>query len=590
MEIRQAKCYLENYPRPQFVRGEWKSLDGKWNFAFDYQNEGEEKGYFSGFEPQHEITVPYSFECEASGIGIEKPCDVVWYSRTLEITKEQLKKSCILNFDGVDYTAKVWLNGRFLGKHSGGYTRFSFDIANCAKEGDNLLVVKAEDGDEADKPRGKQRWMPYNYGCWYVQTTGIWKSVWLEFADRRGRILNAKITPRTDEYSFDIEFETLLNGSGRYEIETKIEFRGKSICSARTELDGEVLKQKMFIESRLIDNQVYFWSPNDPAVYDFTFTLYKDGEIVDKIGSYCGFRDFRAEEGKVLLNGFPFYQKSVLYQGYFAQSGITPPSEEKIIEDILLMKKAGFNGARLHQIVETDLFLYYADILGLTVWCELPSPHTFNGRACENVAREWHDVVKQVYNHSAVVTWVIYNESWGIREVSYNRTQQLFTESLYYFTKAYDHMRPVIANDGWEHTLCDVLTIHNYEQNANLFKDLYKNVEELQRKYQDAPPHLPFAKGYSYGGQPIIFSEYGGCAFSEDTKNGWGYGNAVSDEESFFERFGALMRVIKSLDYCAGYCYTQFTDVQQEKNGLFTIDRRCKVDIARLRAANEEDI
>ena len=183
---------------------------------------------------------------------------------------------------------------------------------------------------------------------------------------------------------------------------------------------------------------------------------------------------------------------------------------------------------------------------------------------------------------------MIYNESWGIREVSYNRAQQLFTESLYYFMKAYDCMRPVIANDGWEHTLCDVLTIHNYEQNAKLFEELYKNVENLQGRYQSMAPHLPFAKGYSYGGQPVIFSEYGGCAFSEDTKNGWGYGKAVSGENAFLDRFGALMRAIKSLDYCAGYCYTQFTDVQQEKNGLFTIDRQCKVNIERLCAINDE--
>ncbi len=586
--MNHAKCYIPNYPRPQFVRREWVSLDGQWDFAYDPKGEGEKKGYSEGFEKQFGITVPFAAECAASGLGKEEACSSVWYARKFTLTKAQTKKRCLVNFDGVDYTAKVWVNGNFVGTHSGGYARFTFDVTDSVREGENLIVVKAEDCFDVTQPRGKQRWMDYNYGCWYVQTTGIWKSVWMEFTDPAGQINSVKITPRVDEYAFDLEFDTALSADGDYELLTEAEFRGKFVSSVRTRLNGEVLKQKIFIESRFVDNQVYFWSPSDPAVYDFKFTLFKDGAPVDMVGSYCGFRDFRAEGNKVLLNGFPFYEKLVLYQGYWAESGITPPNEEAIVKDIQLMKDAGFNGARLHQVVETDQFLYYADIMGFLVWCELPSPHTFNSRACENVLREWTEIVKQTYNHTTIVTWVIYNESWGIREVSYNRQQQTFSEAMYYLTKAYDGMRPVIANDGWEHTLCDVLTIHNYEQDAKIFSEVYRDVNRLQQRIQKAPPHLPFASGYGYGGQPVIFSEYGGCAFSEDTKAGWGYGESVQGAEAFYVRFGALIRAIKEFDYCSGYCYTQFTDVQQEKNGLFTIDRNCKVDIARLRALNEE--
>lgn len=586
--MNHAKCYIPNYPRPQFVRDCWLDLNGKWDFAFDQENAGVKKKYSKGFEKQHKITVPFAAECAASGIGNEEACNYVWYARKATLTKEQIQKRCILNFDGVDYTAKVWVNGAFAGTHSGGYARFSFDVTDCVREGENLIVVKAEDSFDVTQPRGKQRWMNYNYGCWYVQNTGIWKSVWMEFLSSDGHINDVKITPRVDEYSFDLEFDTTLSASDGYELLTEIEFRGKPVCGTRSFLSGEVLKQKLFIESRNIDNQVYFWSPADPAVYDFTFTLYKNGVPVDKVGSYCGFRDFRAEGNKIMLNGFPYYEKLVLYQGYWAESGITPPDEEAIVKDIRLMKEAGFNGARLHQIVETDQFLYYADIMGFLVWCELPSPHTFNSRACDRVLREWQEIVKQVYNHTSVATWVIYNESWGIREVSYNKQQQTFTESLYYLTKAYDGMRPVIANDGWEHTLCDVLTIHNYEQEAKVFAELYRDVNNLQGKPHKLPPHLPFTPDYRYGGQPVIFSEFGGCAFSDDMKAGWGYGESVKGAEAFYARFGSLIRTIKEFDYCSGYCYTQFTDVQQEKNGLFTIDRNCKVDIARIRALNEE--
>lgn len=585
--MNHAKCYIPNYPRPQFVRGSWLDLNGKWNFAFDKHNEGEATGYCKGFDPQYNITVPFAAECAASGIGKEEPCVCVWYSRNVSLSEEQIKARCFIHFDGVDYTAKVWINGNFAGTHSGGYARFSFDVTNYVHAGENLIVVKAEDYFDVTQPRGKQRWMDYNYGCWYVQTTGIWKSVWMEFTSRIGRLNGVKITPRIDEYSFDLEFDTSLSGEGEYELFTEVEFRGKPVCGVRSFLNGEILKQKLFIESRHIDNQVYFWSPNDPAVYDFTFRLYQNGELLDEVGSYCGLRDFRAEGNKVMLNGFPFYQKLVLYQGYWADSGITPPSEEAIVNDIRLMKEAGFNGARLHQIVETDQFLYYADIMGFLVWCELPSPHTFNIRACDRVLREWTEIVRQTYNHTAIATWVIYNESWGIREVAYNRQQQIFTESLYYLTKAYDSMRPVIANDGWEHTLCDVLTVHNYEQNAEIFEKLYRDVHNLQNARQQMPPHLPFSQGYRYEGQPVLFSEYGGCAFNADTENGWGYGKSVQGTEDFYSRFGALLRTIKEFDYCSGYCYTQFTDVQQEKNGLFTIDRTCKVDIKRIRELND---
>lgn len=586
--MNHAKCYIQHYPRPQLVRGDWLDLNGRWDFAFDAGNEGEDRKYFQGFEKQYDITVPFTYECSASGIGREEACGNVWYQRSIKLDKAQLAKRCLLNFDGVDYTAKVWVNGFFAGTHSGGYVRFSLDVTNYVREGDNLIVVKAEDGDDIAQPRGKQRWMPYNYGCWYVQTTGIWKSVWMEFTNRKGQINSVKITPRIEEYSFDVELDAKLAGAEGYELFTEVEFRGRRVTSVRSALNGEVLKQKLFIESGLIDNQVYFWSPGDPSVYDFTFTLFKDGEEVDRIGSYCGFRDFRTEGNKVVLNGAPFYQKLVLYQGYWKDTGITPPNEDAVVRDIELIKEAGFNGARLHQIVETDEFLYYADIMGLLVWCELPSPHTFNERANTRVLSEWREILRQTYNHTAIVTWVIYNESWGIREVTYNKVQQMFTESLYFMTKAYDCMRPVIANDGWEHTLCDVFTIHDYEQDAQVFEAVYHDVNDLQCKHRIMPPHMPFANGYRYGGQPVIFSEYGGCAFSDDVKAGWGYGEAVRGADAFYIRFGALLRSIKSFGYCSGYCYTQFTDVQQEKNGLFTIERICKVDIGRIRAMNEE--
>lgn len=586
--MKHAECYIKGYPRPQFVRSNWLSLDGKWDFAFDEKNTGEERGFSQGFEKQHDITVPFSYETKTSGIGKQEPCENVWYQKKIAFTKEQLNKRILLNFDGVDYLAKIWVNGAFVGSHRGGYARFTLDITNAVKEGENLLVVKAEDSFDVSQPRGKQRWQNYNYGCWYVQTTGIWKSVWLEFTHKQARLESVKITPHIDEYAFEMEFATCLQGKG-YELCAETHFQGKLIHRTSALMDGEIAKMKVYLESSAIDNQVWFWHPDCPDVYDFVFVLKKEGEIFDTVKSYCGLRDFRAEGNTLKLNGFPFYQKMLLYQGYWQDSDLTPPDEESIVKDIELIKQAGFNGVRVHNTVETDMFLYYADIMGLMVWTEMPSPHTFHERGKERFAAEWQEIFKQAYNHPSVVAWVIYNESWGIREVNYNRTQQAFTEAMYYLTKSYDLMRPIISNDGWEHTKSDIVTLHDYEQNVDIFEDCYRDFDALQDHKPKLPQHSPFARGYAYEGQPIMMTEYGGCALTEDTKDGgWGYGNSVRNAEDFYARFEGWLKAIKSFDYCAGYCYTQFTDVQQEKNGLFTIDRKCKLDIARIRLMNEK--
>lgn len=584
--MKHAECFIKGYPRPQLVRADWLSLDGMWDFAFDRDNAGEDKGYSDGFPKQYDIRVPFAYETAKSGVNIQEPCENVWYGRTVSLTEEQIHKRVLLNLDGVDYLAKVWVNGQFVGSHEGGYARFTLDITNCVKAGDNLIVVKAEDSFDVSQPRGKQRWRDYNYGCWYVQTTGIWKSVWLEFADRAARIVGAKITPHIDEYAFEIEAETALTGTG-YELEAETRFQGKTIHRTSARLDGETVKIKVYAESSLIDNQVWFWHPDCPVVYDFVFTLKKDGTVFDTVKSYAGFRDFRAEGSTLKLNGFPYYQKMVLYQAYFEDSDLTPPDDDSIINDITLIKKAGFNGIRIHNTVETDVFLYYADVMGLMVWCEMPSPHTFSERGTARFAAEWQAIVRQAYNHPSVVTWVIYNESWGIREVNYNKAQQAFTEAMYYLTKAYDLMRPVISNDGWEHTRSDIITLHNYEQNTKAFAEFYADFDALQDGKPDLPQHAPFARGYAYQGQPVMMTEYGGCAFTDDTKDGWGYGNAVQSAEDFYARYKGLLQAIVSFKYCAGFCYTQFTDVQQEKNGLFTMDRKCKLDIDRIRMINE---
>ncbi|MDE6129271.1 MAG: glycoside hydrolase family 2, partial [Lachnospiraceae bacterium] len=293
-----------------------------------------------------------------------------------------------------------------------------------------------------------------------------------------------------------------------------------------------------------------------------------------------GLREFTVKNGKVLLNGGPFYSKLILDQGYWKESGMTPPSEQAIIDDIQLAGNMGFNGVRKHQKNEDERFYYYADIMGFVVWCELPSNHWFSDDAIKNISAEWLDIVTQNYNHPSLVTWVLFNESWGVRGIASNSRQQNFAEGLYHMTKSMDAMRPVISNDGWQHTKSDILTIHHYEQNSGQLMHLYDSMEKLTGGYCGNSLLLPFAESFQYEGQPIIFTEFGGTHYAQD--EGWGYGASVHTDEEFLERFGSLIKAVEDMDI-SGYCYTQLTDVEQETNGLLTADRKPKVDIEKIR-------
>ena len=223
----------------------------------------------------------------------------------------------------------------------------------------------------------------------------------------------------------------------------------------------------------------------------------------------------------------------------------------------------------------------------MLVWSEMAAAYDFSDYAVEEYTREWMEIVKQNYNHPCIITWTPFNESWGVREVRTNREQQHFTEMIYHYTKSFDKMRPVVTNDGWQTTITDILTIHDYEESGEVLKKRYTDYKDAVL-YAKAYPgcYRPlFANGYTYQGQPVIVTEFGGIAFDKDS--GWGYGNKVSSEEAFLERFENITMAIKELPYVCGYCYTQVTDVQQEVNGLMDMERNFKIAPEKIRAINE---
>jgi beta-galactosidase/beta-glucuronidase len=581
------------HPKPQFLREKWQNLNGEWDFAFDDQNLGEKNKWYQKEEFKKKIVVPFTFETEASGIADRSEHNYIWYQRNFEVNADPDQK-VILNFAAVDYLCRVWINGYFVGSHQGGYDSFAFDISDFIDYQDtNNIVVKVEDSLSKTQPRGKQTYKKDNFLCWYSRTTGIWQTVWLEFLDENLQFEKIKITPDINQKEVELEYNFKSDdfAAGEYKLLTKIEFEGKQINKFDFEITKNIHKYKINLKND--NNEIKLWSPDTPNLYDLEMSIHKDQKVVDKVSSYFGMREISIEGDKIYLNNQALYQKLILDQGYWPETSVTPPSDQAIKRDVELIKEMGFNGARKHQKIEDDRFYYWADRLGLLVWAEIGAAYEYNDQAVEEFSQQWLQIVKELYNHPSIITWVPFNESWGIEDVKQNKKQQNFTESIYYLTKSIDSEKPVITNDGWEHTISDIITFHDYVESTEKLKKTYLDGinKVLQNKkifndqeYIDGGKFI-MADNYQYQGQPIIFSEFGGIAFQD--KEGWGYGEQVQSKEELSQRINNLMQIIKEADYFQGYCYTQLTDVEQEKNGLLDENREYKLDLEKIIEFNQ---
>ncbi|MDF2653498.1 MAG: glycoside hydrolase family 2, partial [Paenibacillus sp.] len=429
-----TKMYIKDYPRPQFVRDSWLNLNGEWDFRFDDDHVGEIEKWYKQLNGDRKITVPFTYETKASGIGEEKFHPNVWYERALDIPKEQEGNRVILHFQAVDYLAKLWVNGTMVGQHQGGYTAFSFDITPYLLFGEsNTLVLKAEDSQSCTQPRGKQRWVNDNFECFYVQTTGIWQSVWIEYV-ATSYLKSVKMTPDLDNYSVRFEYQAHMAAkSKQLRLETRISLKDKVLKQSSLVIDRPWLQLDMnLLHEANGPWKKLAWSPQTPNLYDVEFILYEDDIIIDHVYSYFGMRKISIEKGKVLLNNTPIYQRLILDQGYWPDSHLTPPSEEALIEDIDAILAMGYNGVRKHMKIEDARFLYWCDVKGVLVWSEMAATFEFNDEAIDTFTSEWTEIVRQQYNHPSIVTWVPFNESWGIAQIYTNLRQQKFTESIYH--------------------------------------------------------------------------------------------------------------------------------------------------------------
>ena len=557
------------HPQPQMERSAWRSLNGAWQFAFDFGRSGLDRHFERRDALDTTITVPFCPESVLSGVHYTDFIPAVWYARAFTLTPEELSGRVLLHFGAVDYEAHVFVNGEPAGTHRGGYTSFCFDITDLCRAGENRLSVYAEDDNRSGKqPHGKQCESFDSQGCDYTRTTGIWQTVWLEFVPET-YIQSVQYYSNITEGTLLVQAK--LCGAGTFTVKASFEGRPCGEASARAE-NG-------FAAVTLPLSELHLWDVGRGNLYDLTLTFGGDS-----VKSYAGMREVRIEGRSVLLNGRPVFQRLVLDQGFYPDGIYTAPDDSALVRDIELSLAAGFNGARLHQKVFEPRFLYHCDRLGYLAWGEMANwgLDYSDPAALEAFLGEWLDAVGRDFNHPSIVGWCPFNETWD-REG--RRQLDSLLAMVYRVTKQLDPTRPCIDTSGNFHVVTDIYDVHDYEQDPASFAAHYEAFRTGGAFYDEHAARQQYD-----GKKPMFVSEYGGIKWNPqgDVEKAWGYGDGPATEEAFIERYRGLTEALLSNPNMFGFCYTQLYDVEQETNGLYTYSREPKFDMAVFHAINTQ--
>ncbi|MEU1495199.1 LamG-like jellyroll fold domain-containing protein [Streptomyces sp. NPDC005776] len=558
---------LPEYPRPQQVRDDWKNLNGRWEFAGAAAGEQPVFGKKLG----ERITVPYPVESQLS--GLERHEDHMFYRKLVTVPKNWAVKGdkhgkgksnrLKLNFGAVDYRATVWVNGKQVAEHTGGYTAFSADITDAVKgSGPQEIVVAVTDTTGPDQPTGKQSANPG--GIFYTASSGIWQTVWME------PVAPAAVDSLTTTPDID---------KGRLALTVNSEDASKSarITAVARDKKGKVVGRVTGPANRELSLPVakqHLWTPDDPYLYDLEVTL-KDGRSKDSVDSYFGMRSFGvAEVGgyqKLVLNGKPFFSLAQLDQGFYPDGLNTAPSDSALVFDLKAQKGLGFNSVRKHIKVEPARWYYHADQLGLLVWQDFVSGNLTGEKGHKAFLDQGAEMMKQLHNYPSIGAWIVFNEGWG----EWDRTE---TGKITEQVQAADPSRVVNAHSGvnccnskGDSGKGDIIDHHDYNNTDPAFPDA--NRAAMDGEHGGFTLRMP---GHMWPGAPTAI--YSGVADKDALTAKY----VENTRTHYLEAAGAEL---------SGSIYTQVTDLENELNGLWTYDRReIKVDAAQVRKINQEVI
>jgi len=579
-----------HHPRPQLWRPGWEDLSGTWQFAFDDAGVGISEQWHRGDGSQfgREIQVPYPFESPLSGIHDTSHHPVAWYRREFTVSARPGHR-VLLHFGAVDYRAHVWVNGAAVAFHEGGNTPFTADISSVLEpSGTQVVVVRAEDSPtDLRQPRGKQDWQPEPHAIWYDRTSGIWQPVWIEHVPAT-RIRTVRWTPEADERSVGLTVRVRNDGHADLRLRVVLRQRGMVLADDVYAVQhGELQRRITLTENDMsLGHSQLLWSPEHPNLIDAELTLLDGDEVLDRVGSYTAVRSISASRDRLLLNGRPYFLRLVLAQNFWPESHLAAPDADALRREVQLVKDLGFNGVRLHQKVEDPRFLAWCDRLGLLVWAEMPAAYEFAPMTISRLTKEWIEVLERDISHPCVIAWVPINESWGVPALERSAAQQDLVRALYHLTKSIDPHRLVIGNDGWEQPVTDVVTVHDYTASGAVLRQRYGSWEALEHTLARTQPayRVVLLPGARRDDRPVLISEFGGISLDLAERRGWrGYG-AVRSPDQLVQGYTDLVTALLDSPAVVGFCWTQLTDTQQERNGLLTADRVPKASIERIRA------
>ena len=569
------------HPNP-LLRRTWWSLDGPWDFSYDDTSRPTAAIF------PHRIIVPFSPTTTASGAPeSDHGCSRVWYRRRVSVPPAGGGR-ILLHFGAIDRVATVWVNGEWVGSHTGGYTPFWFDITDALIEGAEAeVIVRADDPPhDLSVPRGKQDWRDAPHAVFYPRTTGIWRTVWIE---RVGTTFIESIEWHGNPDTMEISASVILGGLRTGDERVRVLLTSKERVIGQVEVGANIGSVGVRIpigDGGIDDRWELTWWPARPVLIDASVTVVAgNGELVDQAQSYTALRRIDVAGGQVLVNGRPTFLRMVLDQGYWPATGATPPDVEALRVDVDMCRRLGFNAVRKHQKTEDPRFYALADEAGLLVWVEMPSAYRSGSASASALFREWAEIVHAHRNFPSVMAWVPLNESWGVASIATDGRQRATAEGLAAMARSLDGTRPVSVNDGWETTGGSLVGIHDYGQDAGELRDRYSDPVRLEAMVRGTGPsgYRIDLDGEAAGDRAVVLSEFGGVALSSSEGN-WGYAQAGSADD-LLQRYRELWEAVRASPILAGACWTQLTDTYQEANGLLNGEREPKADLNRLSAA-----